>query len=172
MKLAPEQFERILRALQGPPVGHDKRASERFPLSTVVEFARPCADPACCGNGDGNGHAKERTNARPAWTWTRAISRDVCEQGMGLITTAPANRGERLIVRMPDGAGGPMLVACDVAHCQTVADGLVSIGLVFVERLNDAGNAPPAPPTTGATKRAAPARRSKSCCGTRAAATR
>ena len=172
MKLAPEQFERILRALQGPPIGHDKRAAERFPLSTVVEFARPGAEPACCGNGNGNGHAKEPAHAQAAWTWMRAISRDVSEQGVGLITTVEAQRGERLVVRMPDGAGGSMLVACDVAHCEKVADGLISIGLVFVEELNDAGHVPPPPPTTGAAKRAAPARRAKSCCGNRAAAAR
>ena len=163
MKLAPEQFERILRALQGPPVGHDKRAAERFPLSTVVEFARPTDAPACCGNG----------KAPPARHWTRAISRDVCELGMGLITTEPADRGTRLFVRLPNGAGGTMLVACDVAHCQRVADGLVSLGLEFVEELDGADVPPaPAPPTTGAAKRAAPARRSKSCCGTRATAAR
>ena len=178
MKLAPEQFERILRALQGPPVGHDKRAAERFPLSTVVEYARPCAESACCGNANGNGDeqavepASDPAKARHGWSWTCAISRDVCEQGMGLITTAPAERGARLVVRLPDGAGGSMLMACDVAHCQTVADGLVSIGLVFVDELDEPGDVPPVPPTTGAAKRAAPARRTKSCCGTRAAAAR
>ena len=165
MKLAPEQFERILRALQGPAVGHDKRAAERFPLSTVVEFVRSGGDESCCGNGDPG-------KAGPAPSWTRAISRDVCEQGMGLITTATAQRGERLIVRLPNGAGGSMLVACDVAHCQTVADGLVSLGLQFVEEFESEDDVAPAPPATGAAKRAAPARRSKTCCGTRATTAR
>lgn len=155
MKLAPEQFERILRALQGPPVGHDKRRAERFLVSTTIEFARPCAS----ANGNGSGHGKPAQ----AWGWTAGISRDVSELGMGLITTAPAERGSRIVVKLPDGAGGWMMLACNVVHCRAVAEGLISLGLEFVEELK--GDQAPQPPAPAAATRAATP--SKSCCGSR-----
>ena len=154
MKLAPEQFERILRALQGPPVGHDKRRAERFPVSTTVPFARPCAG----GNGtSGNGAA---AHGPDGWAWTTGVSRDISELGLGLLTTRAAERGARVVVKLPDGAGGSMMMACNVAHCRAVADGLVSLGLEFVEELTGE-DAPSPPPAPGAAARAAG---TKPCC--------
>ena len=63
---------------------------------------------------------------------------------MGLLTTSPAERGTRVVVKLPDGAGGSMMMACNVAHCRAVADGLVSLGLEFVEELK--GDDAPQPP--------------------------
>src|SRR5687767_6361201 len=129
MKLAPEQFERILRTLQGPPVGHDKRRAERFPVSTPIDFARPGA------GGNGANGANGTDDAAHGWAWTTGISRDISELGIGLLTTWAAERGTRVVVKLPDGAGGWMMMACNVAHCRVVADGLVSLGLEFVQEL-------------------------------------
>ncbi len=176
MKLAPEQFERILRTLQGPPVGHDKRRAERFPLSTPIDFARPGA----CDNGangsahgkgtNGNGNGDGNGDAAHAWAWTTGVSRDISELGLGLLTMRPAERGTRIVVKLPDGAGGSMMMACNVAHSRAVADGLVSLGLEFVEELTGDA-APQAPGSPGAAARPTP-QPAKTCCGARPATTR
>jgi hypothetical protein len=127
MRLAPEHFERVLRSLQGTAPGHDKRRAERFPVTSTVEFAR--------------------TTGPQANVWQIGLTLHLSEMGLGMVTTAPAERGERVAVRLPDGAGGRMTMLCVVAHSRPLADGLFGLGMEFDEITEHSA----APPTAGAT---------------------
>ena len=171
MLLAPEQFERILRTLQGPPVTHEKRRVERFLIGTRIEFARARSKP----------DQPPSANDSPNWTWTCGLTHDISEVGVGLVAGAPAETGQRILIRIPDGGGGLMTVLCRVSHCEEVADGLYGLGLEFIQRIEQeiSGATAPLPahmplmplspgPTTSRPAnrpRGKKAQRGKLCCG-------
>ena len=145
MKLSCEQFERILRALQGPPTNHERRRAERFLVGATVQFLRP-PDP--------NPEA-------PPQMWQTGLSMDISEMGLDLVTTNPAERGQRISVSLPDGAGGSLTISCSVAYSRLVGEGMFILGLEFVEVLEAT-----APVKTAATPaKAALPRRNSQCCG-------
>jgi hypothetical protein len=112
MNLAPHHLQAILAALGAPPQGHEKRRTPRFALSGTVTFARLF---------DGRPHQ-----------WITAMSKDVSETGLGLVTSLALRIGERLVVRLPGGKDS-MTLTCRVVHSRPVADGIYAVGLEFLD---------------------------------------
>jgi hypothetical protein len=114
MKLSPPQLRSILRTLHKSQSGREKRRSQRSNVSAVIRFA-PIGGP---------------TPAR----WIVAVTRDLSDSGMGLVTTEPLNSGEKVALRLPVDSRF-LLVTCNVAHAQAVGDGLMLVGLEFIAAL-------------------------------------
>lgn len=133
MKLAPQQFKSILRAMLGSVTGIDQRRSERFPVCAAVEQA-----------------AVE--DGRPG-RWNTALTRDVSDEGVGLVTSFVMPVRRQVAVRLPLPGGKPVVLLCRVMHSSHVADGLYLSGLEFEELIDaplgpDAETAPPPACTT------------------------
>src|SRR5262245_42327725 len=61
-----------------------------------------------------------------------ALTRDISLTGMGLLQAVALQANQHIIVALPR-AHGPLFVVAIVMHCRPLADGLLAVGLEFVE---------------------------------------
>ena len=115
MKFAAPQLKAIIRAMQGSGGGREKRRSQRFPVDATVQIARLSTDGQ--------------------QAWKTALTRDISDGGLGLVTSTPLRAGERIAVKLP-AADDIVVVACVVAHARDLGEGLFTAGVEFAGMLD------------------------------------
>ena len=70
-----------------------------------------------------------------------ALTRDLSVEGLGLLQSLPAARGEAFSVSLPRANAGPLRVQCTVLHMRELAEGIWGIGAAFVSTSDKEGSA-------------------------------
>ena len=120
MNIPLQPFAQVLSALQRPSAtgdGREKRRTTRMNIETVVEITL-------------------LANARGSRT-IKAISRDISQSGIGLVTGTSFGTGDRLAVHLPRAKHAPMIMLAIVKVCVEVCDGVFKVGVEFVKELTE-----------------------------------
>jgi len=64
-----------------------------------------------------------------------ALTRDISYGGLGLTQAVLVAADQELLVSLPCGRSGTLLLRCKVAHCATLAYSLFGVGLEFLEQV-------------------------------------
>lgn len=117
MELTPQQLSEVVASLRsetqkagGPE--NNKRRFSRMELNAKVEVA--AASPEIL---------PKRFSA---------LARDISYGGVGLTQAVPVARGQELVIRLPCGNGGILLVRSAIMHCRVLAYSLFSVGTQFM----------------------------------------
>jgi hypothetical protein len=115
MKLALRDFADIISALKAP--GEKSGSSEKRNAARMTVCAKI------------NVHLMD--DNRIARTFS-ALTRDISITGMGLLQGVALSSKQNVIVALPR-PNAPLFVICTVMHCRPLADGVLAVGLEFLE---------------------------------------
>ncbi|MFI5379381.1 MAG: PilZ domain-containing protein [Tepidisphaerales bacterium] len=116
MELTPQQHGKILLGLRPTAPasqGSEKRRHTRVSVRAQVAVAA-------------------MTESKSARSYT-ALTSDISIGGIGLMQSAAADKGSRLVVRLLRQNKPPLALLCTVSRCASPADGLYSVGAQFVQ---------------------------------------
>ncbi len=115
MELTPQQLSDIIAALRAEDraqgAGQDKRRFARLEVQAKIEIAAASPD----------------LNPRRF----SAYARDISYGGIGFTQSVPVARGHELVIRLPCGRGGILLLKCLIVHCAILAYSLFNVGAQF-----------------------------------------
>src|SRR4051812_10471385 len=114
MHLLAVTMSTILQSLRADLKIDDARQSPRVGLRarTIIQSCSP--EGAAIG--------------APVEAWIR----DVSTSGVGLTHNRPLPPGQWIDLKLPDGSGGVISLACTIVHCQPISQGQYRIGAKFV----------------------------------------
>jgi hypothetical protein len=115
MKLSADHFEEIL-AYTRDDKRYDARKNARVGISATALVHVP-------GSPDVD---------------RRVYVRDISPDGLGLMCTREFHTTQRFLITLPRRDGPDLTLPCEVKFCNSVADGIHHVGVIF---LNNAGDA-------------------------------
>jgi hypothetical protein len=117
MKLPLQEFADVLEELQAVMSQSDSehRSASRMSVTARVQI-----------------HVQEAGH----WHGYLALTKDVSISGMGLLQSRVINEGREVVVQLPR-KREPLYMGALVTHCQTLADGILAVGLQFTRRLSE-----------------------------------
>ena len=114
MKLPLRDFADVIAALKGP--AENLSASEKRRSARMTVFAKL------------NVFLVDDKNVR---TFS-ALTRDISLTGVGLLQSTALSAGQLVILALPR-AQSPLFVVSTAMHCRPLADGLLAVGMEYVE---------------------------------------
>jgi hypothetical protein len=117
MKLPLQEFADVLEGLQDIMSQSDSenRRASRMSVTARVQI---------------------HVNEAGRWHGYAALTKDVSISGMGLLQSRIINEGQEVVVQLPR-KKDPLYMGALVTHCQTLADGILAVGLQFCRRLSE-----------------------------------
>jgi hypothetical protein len=117
MKLPLQEFADVLDGLQAIMSQSDSenRRASRMSVTARVQI---------------------HVNEAGRWQGYAALTKDVSISGMGLLQSRIISEGQEVVVQLPR-KKDPLYMGALVTHCQTLADGILAVGLQFSRRLSE-----------------------------------
>ena len=112
MQLSASTFGEVLSSVRADRWGYrESRRTPRIPLSATAVIQFP-------------------SDGLPPF---RVYVRDICANGMGLMSGRPLEPGERFIMELPERNGSMRTLVCETMRCERVADDVYHVGATFVD---------------------------------------
>ena len=115
MKLPLRDFADVISALKSPAENLSASEKRRAARMTV--------------NAKVNVHLLDNNRLVKSFS---ALTRDISLTGVGLLQSVALSSNQQVILTLPR-QHAPLFVICVVMHCRPLADGLLAVGLEFVE---------------------------------------
>ena len=115
MKLPLRDYADVITALKGPgerPGANEKRVAARMTVSAKINI-----------------HLIEDKRVARSFS---ALTRDISLTGCGVLQSVALSANQNVVVALPR-THAPLYVIATVMHCRPLADGLLAVGLEFVE---------------------------------------
>jgi hypothetical protein len=121
LNLTLQDFADVVTALRGPfdhGAAAEKRRATRMSVSAKITV-----------------HLLEKGHVTRNYS---ALARDISLTGIGLLQSVELHQGQEVLLTLGRPHGHPLMVVAKAMHCRPLAEGLMAIGMEFVQVLADA----------------------------------
>lgn len=125
MTLTLQDFADVVTALRGPfdsGAAAEKRRATRMTISAKI-----------------TAHVLEKGHPTRAYT---ALARDISLTGIGVLQSINLKDGQEVLLTLVRPNGHPLMVVAKAMHTRALADGLLSVGMEFVQVLHETATKP------------------------------
>jgi len=119
LTLSLQDFADVVTALRGP---FDQSNAEKRRATRMTVTAKITA------------HILEKGHATRSYS---ALARDISLTGIGLLQGVHVEQGQEVLLTLVRPHGPPLRVVAKAMHCRALADGLLAVGMEFVQVLQE-----------------------------------